>query len=473
MPLMGKQATIDRVEERRAELETLAGELWENPELGLQEEESAERIVHTLEDRGFRVETGVGGMPTAFVGEIGTGSPCVGILGEYDALPGLSQEVSAVREPVENGRPGHGCGHNLLGTAGVGAVLALAEAIEAGTLEGTLRFYGCPAEEQLVGKVYMARDGAFDDLDAALTWHPSDLTRPTRDRSLALDSIVYRFEGESAHAAASPEAGRSALDAVQLLNTGVEYLREHVPEAARVHYSIQDGGDAPNVVPPSASVWYYVRSPERSQVEAISDWLDDIAEGAAIMTQTEVSRQYLTGCYDYRPNGTITDVITKNLHEVEPVAFAEEDRSFAEALQASLDPGEIDSSLEKLTDEDRAAVDGHAVYANPVEATNAGEAGGGSTDVGDVSWITPTGQFRATTYPVGTPGHTWQAVAANGSFGVKGMVFAAKVLAASAYDLLADPQLLGEAAAEFARTGNDYECSVPGGIEPPFDVWEQ
>jgi aminobenzoyl-glutamate utilization protein B len=466
---MDTERVVGAVEAERGRLVDLAGRLWETPELGLHEEASAAALIEPLEAEGFDVETGIGGMPTAFVASYGEGAPRIGILGEYDALPGLSQHVAAERDPIEDGAPGHGCGHNLFGTAAVGAGVGVARALDDG-LDGTVRVYGCPAEETLVGKVFMARDGAFDDLDAAITWHPGDLTHPSRTRSRALDSIQYTFHGESAHAAAAPESGRSALDAVELMNTGAEFVREHVPDATRIHYAITDGGDAPNVVPAEASVWYYVRAPDREGVERVGDWLDDVAEGAATMTRTTVERRFVTGCHDYRPNGPVTDAIEANLRAIEPPAYTDADRAFAAELQATLDPGAVESSLEDLTPASREAVEGASLHAAPVETDDDGEVTGGSTDVGDVSWIAPTGQFRAATWAVGTPGHTWQAVAANGDFGTTGMVYAAKVLAATAVDLLSDADLRREARDAFEAATDGYESPLPGDAEPPFDL---
>lgn len=469
---MTKDRLFEWIEDDRELLYDLADRIWETPELGLHEHESSRTLIEALEAEGFEIETGVGGMPTAFVATYGTESPRIGILGEFDALPGLSQAVSAERDPIERGAPGHGCGHNLFGTAGVGAAIAVKRAIDAGDLTGTIEFYGCPAEETLVGKVFMARDGAFDDLDAAITWHPSDLSRPWMASSLALDSIRFEFEGVSAHAAAAPESGRSALDAVELLNAGTEYMREHIPEEARIHYVITDGGEAPNVVPATATVWYYVRAPTRPQVERISTWLSEIADGAAMMTQTDVSERFLTGCYDYLPNETVTDVIWENMRAVGSVDYDDEDRAFAEDLQATIADEKIDSQLEVLPDERREEVRRHALYPDPIPAVDEGEITSGSTDVGDVSWITPTGQFRGSTWTVGTPPHTWQAVAANGSFGRKGLVFAAKVLAGTAYDLMTDPDALAAAHEEFeaATADRGYETPLPEDAEPPFDV---
>lgn len=411
-------------------------------------------------------------MPTAFKASYGNGDPTVGILGEYDALPDLSQKVKAERDPVENDAPGHGCGHNLFGVAGVGGAIGIKRTIERDELNGTIEFYGCPAEETLVGKVFMARDGAFDHLDAALTWHPSDLSTPTLKRSLALDSVQFTFEGVSAHAAASPESGRSALDAVELLNSGVEYMREHISEKARVHYVITDGGKAPNVVPAEATVWYYVRAPTRTEVEQISDWLADIAEAAALMTQTNVDRRFITGCWDYLPNRTVTDVIWETMQEISEIDYSDDDRKFASDLKDTISSEQVDVSLEDVPEEFAEKIRGMSLYDVPIPPHAEGEAGGGSTEVGDVSWITPTGQFRAATWAVGTPAHTWQATAANGDFGKKGAVYTAKVLGGTVHTLINNPNIIERAHEEFDEITGDrcYETPLPSGTEPPFDI---
>lgn len=471
---MEKATVFDGVERRRDRLTEIAQELWNRPELSLQEERSAALLSDVLEEAGFDVERGVGGLPTAFEATYGDGDPTVGILAEYDALPDLSQEVSAEREPIEEGAPGHGCGHNLFGTACLGAALALADAIDDGELDGTVVYYGCPAEELLVGKVYMARDGAFDDLDAALTWHPGTVTSPTLSSSAALDSVEFTFEGTSAHAAVSPEAGRSALDGVQLLNTGVEYVREHVPDEANIHYVITEGGRAPNVVPERASVWYYVRSPRREQVEEITDWLVDVADAAAAMSQTSVTENYYTGCYDSLRLESMGNAIWETMQAIGPIEYTDEDRAFAGDLQATVSEADVESTITRVPEEYHDDMRGEPLYGEPVEPHGHGVDRAGSTDVGDVSWIAPTGSFRAATWPLGTNAHTWQAVAANGSFGAKGMVFAAKVIAGTAWDLLSDGDLLDRVTEEFdhARDGASYESPLPPDAEPPFDVLE-
>ncbi|WP_435156242.1 amidohydrolase [Haladaptatus sp. DFWS20] len=472
---MSKANVFEDIESDRERLISMTQRIWETPELGLHEEKSVQVLIDRLNEEGFDIEIGLGEMPTAFVASYGSGDPTVGILGEYDALPDLSQKVKSEHDPVEQGAPGHGCGHNLFGVAGVGGAIGVKRAIEGGDIDGTIEFYGCPAEETLVGKVFMARDGAFDHLDAAITWHPGNLSTPTFDRSLALDSIQFTFKGVSAHAAASPESGRSALDAVELLNTGVEYMREHISEKARVHYVITDGGDAPNVVPAEATVWYYVRAPTRAEVERISDWLSDIAGGAATMTQTEVDHRYITGCWDYLPNHTVTDVIWETMQDLGTIGYSDDDRAFAADLKETVSSEQIDASLEDVPEEYVDEIQAAGLYDEPVPPHAEGDVGGGSTEVGDVSWITPTGQFRAATWAVGTPAHTWQATAANGDFGQKGAVYAAKVLGGTAYTLLKNPDIVERANEEFDDTTGkqSYETPLPPEAEPPFDITSQ
>ena len=472
-------ADVDDVADR---MDELAVDLWEHPELGLHEERASRLLQETLADAGFVIESGVGGMPTAFVASYGAGEgPTIGILGEYDALPGLSQEVATERSPIQAGAPGHGCGHNLFGTAGVGAAIAVARSLDRGDAAGDVRFYGCPAEETLVGKTFMARDGAFDDLDAAVTWHPSDHTAPQRGSSLALDSLSFQFTGESAHAAASPESGRSALDGVQLLNTGAEYMREHVSEDVRVHYNVQQGGDAPNVVPAEASVWYFVRAPTRDGLERVTDWLREIADGAATMTRTEVEEQYYTGVHRLVSNSVVADTFRENMAELGPVEFDDspvwpdgERRGDAHELAAALQETFSEAAIEDRLSEfepphDEAAAEA-TLYGEPMDAFDEGDHGGGSTDVGEVSQITPTAQFRATTWALGTPGHSWQAVVANGDFGRTALPYVAKLLAGSVVDLMTDEQRLAAAREEFDRDVDDYENPLPESADPPFEL---
>ncbi|MFC6723346.1 amidohydrolase [Halobium palmae] len=468
---MTKDTIQTGIEARRTELISLTRSIWENPELGLEETKSAGLLADRLAGEGFTVSRGVGGMETAFVATYGEGDPTIGILGEYDALPGLSQTVSATREPVEEGAPGHGCGHNLFGVGSLGAALAVKDAIEAGELDGTVRYYGCPAEETLVGKVYMARAGVFDDLDAALTWHPSHVSAPWKGRSLAMNSVEYTFSGESAHAADSPESGRSALDAVELMNLGGEFMREHVSDDARIHYTITDGGGAPNVVPAEASVWYFVRAPSRTAVERITSWLDDVAEGAALMSQTSFDRRFLTGCHDYIASDTLSDVLLSNMRERGAIDYSDADREFAAELKETIAEETIENRLSDLPADRRDAAADRALYSEPMASFDEGTVMSGSTDVADVSWITPVAQFWGACWAVGTPSHSWQAVAANGDFGAKAAIYAAKVLGSTAYDLFDDPSILEAAATELEETRpHEYESPLPESAEPPADM---
>jgi len=468
---MTKQTVFESIESESEQLNALSRDIWETPELGLYEHESANAFLDVFETEGFSITRDVAGMSTAFVASYGDGSPAVGVLGEYDALPGLSQTTHPDPAPREEGAPGHGCGHNLLGTGCAGAALGVKRAIEAGELDGTIKFFGCPAEELLVGKIYMAREGVFDGLDIALTWHPSDITRLLRDSSLAMDSIQFTFDGTAAHAAIDPESGRSALDAVQLMNTGVEHMREHTPDSTLVHYNITDGGDAPNVVPSEATVWYFVRGPSRKHVERITNWIRDIAEGAAIMTQTTVNERYLTGCYRFLPNETVSDAVWDNVQVAGPIDYTREERDQAVSLQKTLADEEVEKTIDNLPENDRARARDSALYGEPVETLKEGGLAG-SSDVGDVSWIVPTAWLYATTYPVGTPAHSWQAVASSGSFGLRSVTYTAKILGGTIYDIMTDESIVEAAWQEFERktSGRSYKSPLPSDAEPPFDI---
>jgi len=454
----------------------IAKKIWEKPELGLQEFFASELQMKVLKENGFKVKNNIAEMPTAFVAEYGSGKPIIGILGEYDALPGLSQKVKAQREPVEEGAPGHGCGHNLFGTAGVAAAIAIKNAIEEGKLSGTIRYYGCPAEETLVGKVFMARGGVFNDLDVALTWHPMILNAIWSSSSLAMISVRFEFHGIPAHAAASPEQGRSALDAVELMDVAANYLREHVPEKVRIHYSILYGGREPNIVPDRAVVWYYVRAPDPQLVEMVFERLKKIAEGAALMTETEVQWRVLTGCYNFLPNFTLSEVVLKNMKELGGPEFSEDDIQFAKELEKTL-PDKISvlramGVPEELIKEFKDV----SLHQSVIEEFfDKGKVMPGSTDVGDVSWIVPLAQFTTACWALGTPSHSWQATAASGSgIGFNGMIFAAKILAGAIVDIFQNPEIIEKAKEEFkeATGGREYKCLVPEGTEPPFDQFE-
>lgn len=470
---MRKQALFETVEEESERLVELSRRIWETPELGMHEYESSEMLVDALRDEGFDVDVGIGGLPTAFVASFGDGGPRIGILGEFDALPGLSQRVTARRDPIEEGAPGHGCGHNLYGVGSLGAAVAVKRELERTDTAGTVVYYGCPAEETLVGKVFMAREGVFDDLEACLAWHPMHLTYPrTGGSSLAMDSLEFQFEGESAHAAAAPDAGRSALDAVQLLNTGVEYMREHVSDSVRVHYTISNGGSQPNVVPSTASVWYYIRAPNREEVEFVSEWVQDIAVAAAAMTRTDLDTSFLTGVYNYTFNDRLNEAFLENMRSAPSLEYDDRDRRFATDLRETLGEETMANQLARIPDAHRERIGDADMFTEPLEPFSLVS---GSADTANVSQITPFAMFRAACWPVGTPPHTWQATAANGDFAVNGMLYASKVLAATACDLMTDSSLLEAVQREFeAEVGwGTYEDPLPPDAEPPFHLTER
>ncbi len=460
---MDKSELFDIVEAERGWLTDLSESIWANPELALQEYDSAGKLKDALREEGFEVETGVAGIDTAFVARFGTGDPVVGTMGEYDALPGMSQAATAEADPIEEGAPGHGCGHNLFGVASLGGAVAVKRAIERGPLDGTVVYLGTPAEEAGGGKVYMVREGVFDEVDAVVSWHPGWNNSPGKGSCLAVDSFSFRFEGETAHAAASPESGRSALDGVQLLGTGIEYMREHVPESARIHYVVANGGNAANVVPGEAEMECLVRAPDRDEVERISEWVTDAAEGAALMSGTALEASKTSGMYGVLPNHALGDAIRENMEAAE-FPLTDDQEAFAAELKATLD----DPSYARVPPEHRDTAAEAAMFTQPIDAPDEGTTGSYSTDSGDVSWNVPLGRFSAATWPPGTTAHSWQAVAAGKELGTAGMLFAAKIVAGSLYDLLADEELLAEARAEFEeRTGETaYESPLPDDADP-------
>ncbi len=463
-----KEEILEWLEEREGRFVAVADEIWRKPQLGLGETEAC--AIHTaeMEKEGFRITSNIGGMPTAFMAEWGSGSPIIGFLGEYDALPGLSQKLQSKQDPEVEGGPGHGCGHNLLGTGALAATMALKAWLEETGGEGTVRYYGCPAEETLIGKVYMAREGVFDDLDAAITWHPSDFNSGVKSSCNAMDNIKFRFHGKTAHAGGNPEQGRSALDAVELMNTGVNYMREHVIQEARIHYVISNGGGAPNVVPAEAEVWYYVRAPQRSQVDELTARVRKIAQGAALMTETTLEEDMQGGCFDVLPNYVLSDLSHSLMEEIGPIEFTEEEQSFAGAVMAGFAPGTCELNLrtrgmpESLL-ETPLHGEIHPIY-------DEGHVSGGSTDVGDVSYITPTVQVHTVCHPTAIPGHSWGITATAGmSIGHKGMMLAAKAMALTAVSLYTDHSLIDQAKAELTQRtgGRPYKTPLAEGLKPP------
>lgn len=459
---------VRRVDAKAADYCALSDRIWATPELAFEEHRSVEEQIAMLEREGFRITRNVAGMATAFIAEAGRGGPIVGILGEFDALPDLAQ-VSGVTEhaPTQAGTPGHGCGHNLLGSGSALAAVALKDALEGEGISGTVRYYGCPAEESGSGKTFMARAGAFDDLDAAFCWHPEVVNEVQSMSSLACIQVYFRFKGRASHAAAAPHVGRSALDAVELMNIGVNYMREHMPSDARVHYAITNtGGDAPNVVQAYAESLYLVRSPHLPDAERLFERVKRIAEGAALMTDTTVSVQITDATSNIVLNKALQEAMYENMRRLGPPVFEKDDYAFAEKLQRSaLTEEDILVSVKPhdLSLKTKALHDGVL----PLPARE--DVAMGSTDVGDVSWIVPTVQCHTACFAIGTPFHTWQLVTqGNLPAAHKGMVLAAKTMAATAADVLRNPDLVARAKAELKeRTGGrTYVCPIPADVTP-------
>lgn len=463
---------VDFVDENAEDLIKVADAVWDYAELGFQEFKSMGIQADYLESKGFDVTRKAGGIPTAMVAQWGTGEPIIGFLGEYDALSGLSQEAIPIRKPRVQGGPGHGCGHNLLGTASLGAALALRDALLKDGLSATIRYYGCPAEELLAGKVYMAREGLFDDLDVAISWHPGALNSVRLGKGTALNSAKFQFFGKTAHAAGDPHNGRSALDAVELMNVGANYLREHVIKEASIHYVITSGGGQPNVVPDFAEVWYFVRAPRRDQVDHIYERLIDVARGAALMTGTTFAIDFLTGCYEVLINQALADVMWDCLQKVGPPEFDEHDLEFARKLTETFDKSAVDEMKKSPQFEELSELKDQILNDTLVPPRGKGRSGGGSTDIGDVSWIVPTVQMSAACSPIGTPGHSWQNCASSGSsIGHKGMLVAAKTMALCGLELIRNPELLDNAWEEFRKETKEspYKCPFPEGRAFPLD----
>jgi len=473
---LNKEYAFDWIEKNKKLLIEISDKVWEFAELGLIEFKSSALLADELDKHGFRVERGIAGMPTAFVATWGEGKPVIGIMGEYDALPGLSQKKVPWKEPLEPGKPGHGCGHNIHGTSGMATAIAVKKAMEKHKIEGAIKFFGCPAEENFSGKVFMVRDGYFGDVDAVISHHPNTMNGVTLESCLAVNSVKFHFYGKASHAGDSPEHGRSALDAVELMNTGVNYLREHVIQDARIHYVVEKGGDQPNIVPPYARSWYYVRAPERDQVEFIYDWILDIARGAAIMTKTEVKVEFLEGVYNYIPNRTIAELIVKNMREIGPPKYSDEDLKFAEEIAKTIAPEMKLAQLKKSKRSGWKRLVDKLIDDEVPDPWGEGEVSHGSTDVADVSWQAPTVEFGTASGVLGTSGHSWQDVAESGvGLGHKSLIFAAKVMAATAIDLLTKEDVLNKAREEHRRRiGNKkYRPPIPPDQKPPLDVWEK
>ncbi|MFD2932852.1 amidohydrolase [Spirosoma flavum] len=453
-----KKTIIDDLNKRLPEYAGISKQIWDFAELGYMEEKSSKLLEEQLVKEGFDVKTGVAGIPTAFVATYGSGKPVIGILGEYDALPGLATEAKPEFTPIPGQKGGHGCGHNLFGTASMAAAVEVKDWLKKSGHSGTIKIYGCPAEEGGSAKVYMVREGLFNDVDVVLHWHPGAQNAADAGTSLANKNAKFRFKGIAAHAAASPERGRSALDGVEAMDYMVNMMREHIPSDTRIHYVITKGGDAPNVVPANAEVYYYARNKDRSVVQSVWKRIENAAEGAAKGTGTQVTWEVLGGVYDLLPNVTLAEVMHQNLTTVGGVTYTPEETAFAEKISETFGDQKVPVTNAALVKDFRDASEGAI--------------SGGSTDVGDVSWTVPTVGLSTATWVPGSSAHSWQSTAASGmSIGQKGMIVAAKTLAMTALDLYKTPALIEKARAEWVKKrGADFKYeALLGDRKPALD----
>ncbi|MBN1224839.1 MAG: amidohydrolase [Candidatus Aminicenantes bacterium] len=452
--LQMKKEIVKAIEKKAPLLIDVSDKIWEYAEIAMMEYESSALLEETLEREGFRIERDVAGMPTAFVATFGSGRPIIGILAEYDALPGLSQESQPFKKVLSEGAAGHGCGHNLFGAGSLGAALGLKEIMEKHKIPGTLRLYGCPAEEDVGGKLYMARDGLFDDLDVCFAWHPSSETQVDVDGSQAVDDIYVEFFGKTAHAAFDPWMGNSALDSVEMMTFGVNMLREHVKPSVRIHYVITDGGKVPNIVPEYAKVWIWVRDSNRAGVKAVVAKVEKIVEGSALATGTTSKIHYAGSYHEMLVNLKGEGIMQKNLDMIGGITYTAEEIAYAKRIQkeAGVEEKGMDAEVPKMKEPSK-------------------DPSGGSTDVAEVSWIAPTVHFSAACAPLGVPWHSW-AVVASGKhpLGYKGMILAAEVMATTALDLFLDQKALAEIQKEFKEKKKDYvyKSGIPAGQKPPL-----
>ncbi len=447
-----KKQLISSIEANEKELVAISDEIWALAETAFNEEGSSKILADYAEKNGFTVERGVSGIPTAFTATYGSGKPVIGILGEFDALPGISQKAQPEKEALEEGGAGHGCGHNLFGTASLAAAIGIKNLIAEGKLKGTIRFYGTPAEEKYFGKIWMVRDGLWDDVDVNLSWHPGANTEADVQSTLALVDFKVEFFGQAAHAAGDPWNGRSASDALELYTTGINYYREHIKPTVRVHYHIQDGGQVVNVVPDYSKLWVRVRDSKRSGVMPVYNRIKEMAEGAAIMADVDYKISLISGIYEVLVNRKGGEVMQQNLELLGDITYTEEEIAFSKKIQAATKKPEVgmDSKI------------------NPLEETKENP-GGGSTDVGDVSWNVPNINLSVTTAPKDTPWHSWAVVACSGmSIGHKGMLYAAKALGMTAVDLYEDASLISSIKEEFIERKGDevYTPNIPEGPPP-------
>ncbi|QCM12166.1 amidohydrolase [Agrobacterium tumefaciens] len=464
------------IEAMKPDFTRMSDSIWDFAELKFEEKQSAGMLASALEENGFAVRRGVAGMDTAFIGEFGTGKPVIALLGEFDALAGMSQlaDVAEV-QPREPGATGHGCGHNLLGVGSLMAAIALARYLKANNLPGTVRYYGCPGEEGGSGKTFMVRAGLFDDVDAALTWHPAPFNGVRSTNNLAVLEYFYRFKGVASHASNAAHLGRSALDAVELMNVGVNFLREHMPQDCRVHYAITDtGGKAANVVQAKAEVLYLIRAPEMRQALDLAARVDKVARGAAMMTETEVEIVFDTASTNLLTNITLETAMHENMVALGPIAFDEADIAFAKRIQDTFTDEAIKSSIRLYQIKgdvfSNRKIDGSMpLHLGLRDFEGESHFRAGSTDVGDVSWVTPTAQCWTPAWAIGTNPHTWQVVAQGKSPAAhKAMAHAAKTLASTGLSLMTSPELLESVKNEWREKteGSDYVCPIPADVMP-------
>ena len=447
-----KKEVIASVETQKDELITVSDKIWAAAEIAFQEKVSSQTLIDYARANGFDVEVGVAETPTAFVATYGSGKPVIGILGEFDALPGISQKTVPEKTPYKKGAAGHGCGHNMYGTASLGAAVAIKKLIAEGKLKGTVKFFGTPAEEKFFGKLWMARAGLFDDLDACLDWHPADTTEADVQSSLALVDFKVEFFGQTAHASADPWNGRSASDALELYTHGINSFREHVKPTVRIHYHIQDGGQVVNVVPDYSRIWVRVRDTKREGMNEVYEHVKKMAEGAAIMADVDYEINLISGIHEILPNRAGGAAVQENLETLGPLSYTSEELDFAYKIQ-------------EATSKPKLGINGKITPLKPT----AEHPMGGSTDVGDVSFLLPVVRLGVTVAPEGTPWHSWAVVACGGmSIGHKGMVYAAKALSMSMVDLFTDSKLLQEVKDEFKMRKGDYQYSpmLPPGPPP-------
>ncbi len=470
---MVKETAWGWIDQNQKRITEVADTIWGYAELGLTETKSSKLLQDELRKHGFKVEAGVASMPTAFVATWGSGKPVIGVMGEFDALPGISNKVVPEKVPLREGAPGHGCGHHIHGTSGVAGAIAARYAMEKAKAKGTIKFFGTPAEENFVGKVFMVRAGLFDDVDAVISHHPDSVNAATVGSSTAVNGVKFHYYGKTSHAAGSPEQGRSALDAIELMNVGVNYLREHVIQEARFHYVIEVGGGQPNVVPDYARSWYYIRAPQRDQLDSIYKRIIKIAEGAALMTETTLKVEFIMGLYNLIPNRAVAEAITANMKEIGAPRHTAEELEFAKKINAGLD------RQVKIDDLKRQKVPTWERYADMEMADDVLDPYGedycsaGSTDVGDVSWVVPAVEYNTATYPLGSPAHSWQWVACGTTgLGHKSLIFSSKVTAGTVLDLLTKSEIVKKAKEEHAKrlAGKRYVSPIPAEIGPPLEI---